>query len=69
MTEYIIRRLLSAIPSLVLVSVIIFSLVRLVPGDVVMARLAEGGYADDEELAKMRAELGIDRPFVVQYID
>ena len=58
--------MLSAIPSLLLVSVIIFSLVRLVPGDVVMARLAEGGYADDEELAKMRAELGIDRPFVVQ---
>ena len=69
MTEYIIRRLLSAIPSLVLVSVIIFSLVRLVPGDVVMARLAEGGYADDEQLAAMRAELGIDRPFVTQYID
>lgn len=69
MTEYIIRRLLSAIPSLVLVSVIIFSLVRLVPGDVVMARLAEGGYADDEQLAAMRADLGIDRPFVTQYID
>lgn len=69
MTEYIIRRLLAAIPSLVLVSVIIFSLVRLVPGDVVMARLAEGGYANDKQLAEMRAELGIDRPFVVQYID
>ena len=69
MTEYIIRRLLSAIPSLVLVSVIIFSLVRLVPGDVVMARLAEGGYADEEQLAAMRADLGIDRPFVTQYID
>ena len=69
MTEYIIRRLLSAIPSLVLVSIIIFSLVRLVPGDVVMARLAEGGYADEEQLAAMRADLGIDRPFVTQYID
>ena len=69
MTEYIIRRLLSAIPSLILVSIIIFSLVRLVPGDVVMARLAEGGYADEEQLAAMRAELGIDRPFVTQYVD
>lgn len=69
MAEYIIRRLLSAIPSLVLVSVIIFSLVRLVPGDVVMARLAEGGYASDEELDVMRAELGLDRGFVEQYID
>lgn len=69
MTEYIVRRLLSAIPSLVLVSVIIFSLVRLVPGDVVMARLAEGGYPDDAKLAAMRAELGLDRGFAEQYLD
>ena len=69
LTEYIARRLASAIPSLVLVSVIIFSLVRLVPGDVVMARLAEGGYANDEQLAAMRAELGLDRGFAEQYLD
>jgi len=69
LTEYIVRRLLSAIPSLVLVSVIIFSLVRLVPGDVVMARLAEGGYPDDAKLAAMRAELGLDRGFAEQYLD
>ena len=69
MTEYIFRRLLSAIPSLVLVSIIVFSLVRLVPGDVVMARLAEGGYPNDEQLAAMRAELGLDRSFAEQYFD
>lgn len=69
MTQYVIRRLLMAVPSMLLVSLIIFSLVRLVDGDVVMARLSEGGYVTDKQLAAMRAELGIDRPFVTQYLD
>jgi peptide/nickel transport system permease protein len=67
--RYIARRILLAIPSLLLVTLFIFSLVRLLPGDVVIARVAEGGFADEEQLAKMRADLGIDRPFVTQYLD
>lgn len=69
MTQYIIRRLISAVPSLMLVSIVIFSLIRLVPGDVVMARLSESGYVTEEDLAEMRAELGLDRGFVEQYVD
>lgn len=69
MGQYILRRLLLALPTLFVVSVLIFSLVRMVPGDVVMARLAESGYVTPEQLAEMRAELGIDRNPVVQYLD
>lgn len=69
MSGYLVRRLLTAIPSLLLVSLAVSALVRLVPGDVVMARLAEGGYVTDEVLAQMRASIGIDRPFFVQYLD
>ena len=69
MGQYIIRRLIGAIPSLVLVSIIIFLLVRLIPGDVVMARLAESGYVTEEDLQRMRAELGLDRNIFAQYID
>ncbi|MEX2229645.1 MAG: ABC transporter permease [Dehalococcoidia bacterium] len=69
MGGYLLRRLLAAIPSLLLVSLAVSALVRLVPGDVVMARLAEGGYVTPEVLAKMRESLGIDRPFLVQYLD
>src|SRR5688572_2684046 len=58
-----------SIPSLVFVSLIIFSLLRVIPGDVVMARIAESGYITDEALAQMRKQLGIDRPFAVQYLD
>lgn len=69
MGQYILRRLLLALPTLVVVSILVFSLVRLVPGDVVMARLAESGYVTPEQLDEMRAELGIDRNPVVQYLD
>ncbi|MCC7366335.1 MAG: ABC transporter permease, partial [Dehalococcoidia bacterium] len=69
MGQYILRRLLLAIPTLLVVSILVFSLVRLVPGDVVMARLSESGYVTPEQLAEMRAELGIDRNPVVQYLD
>ncbi|MGE0134676.1 MAG: ABC transporter permease [Dehalococcoidia bacterium] len=69
MGQYILRRLLLAIPTLMVVSILVFSLVRLVPGDVVMARLSESGYVTEEQLAEMRAELGIDRNPVVQYLD
>jgi len=69
MGQYILRRLLLAIPTLMVVSILVFSLVRLVPGDVVMARLSESGYVTEEQLNEMRAELGIDRNPVVQYLD
>jgi len=68
-SQYIIRRLILAIPSLIFVSFIIFSLLRLIPGDAVVARLAESGYVSPEDLAKMRAQLGLDRNFFVQYFD
>ena len=68
MTTYIIKRLLLSIPTLVLVSFVIFSLLRIVPGDVVIARVAESGYFSQEDLDEMRAELGLDRPFVQQYV-
>ena len=48
MTQYIIKRLLAAIPTLFIVSIIVFGLLRLIPGDVVDQRLAEGGFRTDE---------------------
>ncbi len=68
MTRYIAQRLLFAIPSLLFVSFVIFSLVRMIPGDAVMARVAESGFVPAETLQQMRSELGIDKPFAVQYV-
>lgn len=65
--KYALKRLLVAVPSLVIASVIVFSLARLVPGDVVTLMMEENQYAQD--LDEMRAKLGLDRPIYVQYVE
>jgi peptide/nickel transport system permease protein len=65
--RYIARRLLLAVPTLFAVSVIVFALMRFMPGDVVL-RMVEGqAYAPTIEA--MRKELGLDRPVHVQYLE
>ncbi len=65
MQGYIIRRILLAVPTLVLVTVGAFALIRLVPGDVVIAKVGDSG--NHADLDKVRHELGLDAPFHVQY--
>jgi len=68
-TQYIFKRLLAAIPTIFIVSIIVFGLLRLIPGDVVETRLAEGGVVTEELKERMRAELGLNRNPVAQYGD
>lgn len=65
MQQYVLKRLLLVVPTLLLVSVIIFSLQRLLPGDVVVLMFEEKAYAKD--LETLRARLGFDRPLPMQY--
>lgn len=65
MRTYVLRRLLVAIPSLLIASFIVFTLPRLIPGDVVQLMLEEKAYGKD--LDELRAKLGLDRPIHVQY--
>jgi len=65
--RYLARRLLIAIPSLVIASVIVFTLPRLIPGDAVQLMLAETSYAKD--IDELRAKLGLDRALHVQYAE
>src|SRR5205809_692467 len=65
MRRYVLRRLLVAIPSLLIASLIVFALPRLIPGDVVQLMLEEKAYGKD--LDDLRAKLGLDRPIHVQY--
>jgi peptide/nickel transport system permease protein len=69
MGRYIVRRLVIALPSLLIVTILIAGLLRLQPGDVVMARLAESGYLTAEDIDAMRADLGLDKSFPQQYIE
>ena len=69
MSAYIIRRLLLAIPTIVVVSVIVFLLVRYLPGDAALVKLSEGGFSayDPAEYERKRLELGLDKNPFQQY--
>lgn len=70
MYRYLIRRFLLMIPTLFFVSVIVFVLMRMIPGDVVVMKLVgEGAEVSDEEIEIERENLGLNRPYVVQFLD
>src|SRR5919199_6936410 len=63
---YILRRLLLLIPTLLLVTLLVFSIIRLLPGNIVVLMMSEQGYASDR--AKLEQMLGLDQPFYWQYL-
>ena len=65
MLKFALSRLAAAIPTLLIVSVSVFCLIRLIPGD--PASLMLGDLADAASLADLRARLGLDEPFHVQF--
>jgi ABC-type dipeptide/oligopeptide/nickel transport system permease component len=67
MHKYVLRRLLLAVPVLVLSSLIVFGLMRVMPGDALTVLMGESGNVGDKELAKLRRDLGLDRPYHEQY--
>jgi len=64
-TRYFARRLLLTVPVLLGVATLVFSLIHLVPGDPVQSMLGEA--ASPQEVADLRARLGLDRPLYAQY--
>lgn len=63
---YVLRRLAWTLPTLLLVGLLVFMLMRLVPGD--PALLILGDSATPEQLASMRAEYGLDKPLPLQFV-
>ena len=59
------RRLLLAIPILLLSSFIVLGLMRVMPGDALTALMAESGNVSDRELQMLRQELRLDLPYYV----
>lgn len=66
MLRFILSRLLGAIPTLILVAVTIFVLMRMVPGD--PATLMLGDMADPDQVAAMRRSMGLDDPVWMQFL-
>ena len=67
MKNYTIRRILQLIPVLFGISVLIFAVMKMIPGDVISGIL--GVEATPELRAQLAAKYGLDRPYIVQYLD
>src|SRR5258705_5946217 len=65
MLRFLARRFALTIPVLVGVATLVFSLIHLIPGDPAQAMLGES--ASPQDVAELRARLGLDRPLVEQY--
>ncbi len=66
MSRYLVRRLLLTLPVLFFVSLIVFSLIALIPGD--PARIMLGEEVSKTALEALRKDLGLDRPLVIRYL-
>ena len=65
MYGYVIRRLLATIPVMCVVGIVVFLLLHLTPGD--PATVIAGDYARPEDIARIRAALGLDQPMHIQF--
>src|SRR5256712_4750067 len=69
MKSYVAQRLGIAILTLVGMSIVIFTLLRLAPGDIVDILFSTAGYVNESEKQAILKELGMDRPYWIQYLD
>ena len=67
MYAYLARRLLAAIPVILVVALFVFLLLHLSPGD--PAAIIAGDMASGEDIARIRARLGLDRPLPEQFLE
>ncbi len=65
--SYFIRRILLSIPTILLVTLIVFLLVRLVPGDVVDLIIGTQNFLSEEQILQMYEDFGLDKPLITQY--
>ena len=67
MLNFLAKRLLGLLPTLLIVAVLVFLFVHMLPGD--PARLAAGAEADEATVALVRADLGLDKPLPQQFVN
>ena len=67
MLAYVVRRILATIPVMLIVALFVFSLLYIAPGD--PAAIIAGDQATPADVERIRASLGLDRPFLVRFGD
>jgi peptide/nickel transport system permease protein len=68
MVIYTINRIIQLIPVLLILSIIVFSFVHLLPGDVIDVLAGEEDIQDPEVRAALEKEFGLDKPIYIQYL-
>lgn len=68
MYRYIVKRLLLAVPTLIGAAILVFVLMRLVPGDICVIRLGSGGAVNQSAVDLCRQNLGLNEPWIVQLL-
>lgn len=71
MLKYILKRILQLIPTLFLVSIVVFLMVRIIPGDPItlLYGISEGGGTSEEMIEAMKDQYGLNDPLIVQYFN
>ena len=70
MLRYTLNRLLMMIPTLIGVAVLVFFMLRVIPGDIVEVKLrGDGGTVSQEMIDYERKRLGLDKPLIYQFAD
>ncbi|MFN0148410.1 MAG: ABC transporter permease [Dehalococcoidia bacterium] len=67
MRDFVIRRTVAALVVLFIVSIFVFGMMHILPGDALVVKLGETGRIPDEQMDALRDKMGIDDPLVVQY--
>ena len=70
MARFVLRRCLETVPTLLLISMVVFALIRLAPGDPAEMRMGRSASMPDAKpkLEALRREMGLDKPIAVQYL-
>ncbi len=67
MRTYILRRLLLSIPTLFLVSLVVFFMIRLIPGSIIDIMIVQTELVSPSDMARVKEQLGLDVPVHLQY--
>lgn len=69
MLKFIVKRILNLIPVMIIITILLFGVLQLMPGDPVNAYLGLGSKVSPEKQQQIREELGLDKPLPVQYFN
>jgi len=70
MSKYVVKRILLMIPTIIGAGILVFLMMRLLPGDICLIRIAGDGMGVSEQaLERCRAEFGLDKPLWAQFVD